>query len=244
MLRLDVIERGVRRQLEVETLADGSVRRKWRVDGREREYDAAADAWVTAVLAQIEQPASASRISAPRAAVPSRQVLARVERSAAEEVSLIEAAGRRDNEHETVDHLRRVAARPMTSEGRQAFLEAVSRLEADHYATEMLRTLIRSEQSLGASDINLILRILPQLEDHYSSEMLRLLLDADLTEPSLLAIVDTARALPDHYEAEMLRKVLGHPGATARVRSATLISAEQLARHYRDDIRRSAERRN
>jgi len=54
--RVDVTDRGVRRQLEIEAgPRDGNLVRTWRVDGRERPYDADARAWFAAFLIELDR---------------------------------------------------------------------------------------------------------------------------------------------------------------------------------------------
>jgi hypothetical protein len=52
--RVDVTDRGVRRQLDIES-RNGTLTRAWRVDGRERPYDAEARAWFASFLIELDR---------------------------------------------------------------------------------------------------------------------------------------------------------------------------------------------
>src|SRR6185295_194993 len=53
-VRLDVTQRGVRRQLEINSNR-GTLERTWRVDGRVQPYDAAARAWFADFLIELDR---------------------------------------------------------------------------------------------------------------------------------------------------------------------------------------------
>ena len=260
--RLDVTERGVRRQLEIEA-RNGSLTRVWRVDGREQPYDNAARAWFAAFLIELDRRTAigvdvrlphllrqggtdavlkeTELISSDYARGRYYEALARTTTLSAADVARVlrQGAALTKSDHYATELLKAFASQGLRdATTRAAVIELIERMDSDHYKSESV-THFLSVGSPSAQETDLLLRIIPGIEsDHYKLEVLKKALrNASLTAAQAAALTTAAKTIDsDHYRAEYLKALLdAAPGAGGADVVIGLV-ADMKSDHYRSEV--------
>jgi hypothetical protein len=256
--RLDVTERGVRRQLELE-MRDGTLARQWRVDGREQPYDAAARAWFgeflvdldrrTAIGVDVRLPhllrqGGVDAVLADTAQMTSDYVRTRyyTALAAARPLSpadtarvLRQGASLTTSDYYASELLKGFAARGLQdATTRTAVIELIERLKSDHYKSESVAAFL-GVGTPSAQETDFLLRMVPTIKsDHYKLQTLtRALAGTTLTRAQMDALVGAASSIgSDYYRAAYLKALLGAGALEGAAAVITLIDAMR-SDHYR-----------
>ena len=263
--RLDVTERGVRRELHIES-RNGSLARTWRVNGREVPYDAAAQAWFAAFLIDLDRRTAIGidvrlphllRTGGVKAVLDEtglmasdyarglyyRQLLKTAQLTTGDVTRVLQQAAKlTKSDHYAHELIRAVAPRGLSDPAQRAAVsDVIDGMESDHYRAEAIKMLVASGRP-GAEELDLLVRMLPQMKsDHYKMEVLtQVLKGATLTPAQHALLVKTAVNIQsDHYAAEFL-KTLAAAGAMAPdVRQAYFQAVRGIqGDHYASEVLR------
>ncbi len=264
---LDVMRDGTRHELTV-TEQGGALKRTWKVDGKERPYDAEAQRWFAAFLIDLDRqtaigvdtrlPALLKRggvaavldETAQMAGDYARNVyynkLATATRLSAADVTkmLDQATSLHASDYYAADLLEHVAAPQRRDPGvRAAGLRLVATMRSDYYIANGL-TAVAGDGLDPASRQTWLDAISRLRSDYYKDEALAALLRArNLEEGDLLSVVGTAKTVSgEYYKANVLTAVAHHPAANARVKDAVIAASDGMSSYYRDSVRRAAGR--
>jgi beta-lactamase regulating signal transducer with metallopeptidase domain len=260
--RVDVTERGVRRQLEIEA-RNGALTRIWRVDGREQPYDAAARAWFAAFLVELDRrTAIGVEVRLPHLlrqggveAVLNETALitsdyarsryyttlaSRTTLSSAEVARVLrQASSLTESDHYATELLRAFAPQGLRdATTRAAVIEMIERMDSDHYKSESVTSFLSAGEPSG-QETELLLRIVPGIEsDHYKLEVLKKALrGASLTPAQASSLTTAAKTIDsDHYRAEYLKALLAAAPAAGSADVVIGLTADMDSDHYRSEV--------
>ncbi len=236
--RVDVTDRGVRRQLEIES-KNGTLSRTWRVDGRESPYDAAARAWFAAFLIELDRRTAigvdirlpilvrqggvdavlkeTALMSSDYARSQYYLKLPKATKVTPDETTrlLRQAGSLSGSDHYLAEIVRAYAANVQDTTVRSALVELLERMKSDHYLATSVETIM-GDRAPGPAEMDVLVRVVPRMSsDHYKTQILMKVLKApSLSSGHRATIATTSAAIDsDHYAAEVLealaRKGLG-----------------------------------
>lgn len=230
LLRIQEEEGSTERRLEVTPGPDGSPRYAYRVDGRERAFDASAEAWFRGMLLQVFRRGGF---------MAGERVQALLERGGVDavlrELELLEA------DHVFARYTEELMSRADLDEDRMVDLigRARTRIDSDHYLARILEAAwtgsVLTDRVLDAT-----LDASRDLEsDHYRAQVLERALernDLDVEEVRLL-LASASEMESDHYLAGVLTGVAERYVPTPALRSAYLRTVSSLeSDHYRAQV--------
>lgn len=237
---IDVRENGTRRELRIRD-NDGRITRTWRVDGRERPYDAEAAAWFGQVLIALDrQTAFAVDVRLPilleRGGV--NAVLAEtrlISSDYARSRYYNELSKKRDLSSQEVAQILEQGAELTKSDyyaaellkgvGRQGLgdpvvrdgvMRLIGRMKSDYYKSESIKATVQAGRPTN-DELELLIRAVGTMEsDYYRAESIKLLTrTADLSPEQLggvLTIVSTMSS--DYHINEMLGSLVARGRGT------------------------------
>lgn len=232
-LRIEERDGGTDRVLEVRPGPDGRPEYTFRVDRRDRPFDAEARAWLSGMLIQLfrgaglaaEQRAAAilehdgvPGMFAELELIPGDHVrslyvreLLRSRRLDADQLRrlLAREAARTDSDHYLAATIEDVAATQEVSSAVALDMVGAARaLDSDHYRYEVLRSLAgyTDQAALRGAYLDAAAEM---DSDHYRYEALAAVLDRQELDPAdVAAVLAAARRFDsDHYRSELLRRV-------------------------------------
>jgi hypothetical protein len=260
--RLDVTDRGVRRQLDIES-RNGSLTRTWRVDGREQPYDGAARAWFAGFLVDLDRRTAigidvrlpfllrkggvnavldeTAHMTGDYARSAYYLGLAKAATLSTADVTRVlqQAAKAVKSDHYANEIVHAVAGRGLASDAqRAAVTELIGTMESDHYRAEAVQVLVASGRP-GATEMDFLLRMLTRMEsDHYKVQVLtKVLKGATLTSEQQAMLAGAAGDVEsDHYATEFLKSVATTGALATGVRISYLESVRSIqSDHYRTE---------
>jgi beta-lactamase regulating signal transducer with metallopeptidase domain len=258
--RVDVTDRGVRRQLEIEP-RDGALAHTWRVDGEERPYDAEARAWFAAFLIELDRrtgigadirlplllrQGGVNAVLKETALSPSDHVrnlyytkLPKVTSLSAGDVTqVLRQAGTLTRSDHYLAELVKTYNDGRDAAVRTSLIELVGRMRSDHYQATSIAAIV-GVGGTRAPDVDLLLTLVPRMSsDHYKAEVLNdVLATGSLTGAQQAAIARAAAGIgSDHYAANVLATLARSGLPDDAVRQAFLEAATNVGSdHYRGD---------
>jgi beta-lactamase regulating signal transducer with metallopeptidase domain len=200
--RVDVTDRGVRRQLEIESRG-GALTRTWRIDGRERPYDADARAWFASFLVELDR----------RTAIGVDVRMPLLVRQGGVDAVLNETALMPSDyaRHRYYEKLPAAATMSSADVGR-VLSQAASLTRSDHYLAELVEVYGGPSVPRDAATRSALVGLIDSIEsDHYRATSIERVMGAGVPSTAdvdvLLGLV--RRMSSDHYKAEVLKKILG-----------------------------------
>jgi len=268
--RVDVTDRGVRRQLDVESRG-GALTRKWRVDGSERPYDADARAWFAAFLIELDRRTAigvdirlpqlirqggvdavlkeTSLMSSDYARSQYYTRLARAAKLTAAEVTrlLQQASTLTSSDYYAAELVEAYAAHSQDTNVRAALVALLERMTSDYYRATSIEHILGPGAPTPA-EMDLLVRLVPKMSsDHYKTQVLMNVLRADSIGASQRAAISTAVASieSDYYRAEVLTALLRSSGLTERDLMDAVASAKSISSdHYKSQTLERIARHN
>ena len=260
--RLDVTQRGVRRQLEIDSRG-GSLSRIWRVDGRETAYDDAARAWFAEFLIALDRRTAigidvrlphlmrtggvnavldeTARMTGDYARHEYYTRLVKTASLSSADVTRVlqQAANATKSDHYANELIHAVAGRGVSDPAqRAAVTQIIDGMESDHYRAASIEVLVAGGRP-DAQEMDFLIRTLPKMEsDHYKTQTLtKVLKGATLTDAQVSVLAKAAAGITsDHYASEFLRTIARHGTMTPAVRASVLESVKQIeGDHYRTE---------
>lgn len=262
--RVDVTERGVRRQVEIESRG-GTLTRTWRVDGKERPYDAEAKAWFAAFLIELDR----------RTAIGVDTRLPHLVRQGGvdavlRETALMSSDYARSQYYEKLPGATKVSSAdavrvlgqaasltksdyylaqlvdayggppvPQDAATRKALIQLIDSIESDYYQANSIERLI-GPGTPASADVDVMLGLVKRMSsDHYKAEVMTKILRADNLGPPQQAAVAAAAATvgSDYYAAEVLKALAGKGLRDDGVRRAYFDAVAQIGSdHYRGEV--------
>lgn len=230
--RVDVTDRGVRRQVEIESRG-GTLTRTWRVDGKERPYDAEAKTWFAAFLIELDRRTAIGVDTRLPHLVRQGGVDAVLKETAlmssdyarsryygklpgATKVSsadagrvLGQAASLTKSDYYLAELVETYSgpAVPQDAATRKALIQLVDSIESDYYQANSIERIIGAGTPASA-DVDVMLGLVKRMKsDHYKTEVMTKILRADNLGPAQQAAVASAAATvgSDYYAAEVLK---------------------------------------
>ena len=233
--RLNVTDQGVRRELEIES-KNGTLSRTWRVDGRERPYDADARAWFATFLIELDR----------RTGIGVDIRLPLLLRQGGVDAVLKETALMASDYARGLYYTKLARTTKLTpAEVTRVLNQAASLTKSDHYATELLRAL--AGQGLTDSSVRIaVAGLIGKMEsDHYQAESVDVLAGAGkIGADEMTVLLQAVQAMEsDHYKVQALTKMLTSgtlDGAQQEslARAASGIKSDYYARRVSESDRR------
>jgi hypothetical protein len=257
--RVDVTDRGVRHQLDIEP-ADAGLVRKWRVDGREQPYDAAARAWFAAFLIELDRRTGIGVDIRLPILIKQGGVDAVLRETAlmisdyarhqyytklaqATKISPAEAARVLNQAAalSTSDYYLAELVTAFASSGRQdaavraALVALVEKMKSDYYQSTSVSAIV-GPGAPNAADMDVLLKLVPRMSsDHYKGEVLLKILKAEGIGAAQRATVAKAvRSMTSDFNASEVLTALARTGVSEdAVRRAYFEAAATLeSDHY------------
>lgn len=231
--KLDVTEGGVRRELEIQERG-GSLTRLYRVDGRERPFDADGATWFgqflitldrrTAVgvdtrLPQLLRQGGVSAVLKETALMPSdyprsryyEKLIASRQLNDGERAQVLkQAAAMTKSDHYASQLLAEVGKSGFqNSEVRTAALAMLDAMDSDHYRSTAVATVVGEGRPTPA-DMDVLVRTVERIKsDHYKLEVLTRVVNGPLQPQHRAALAKAARTVDsDHYATEFLKALM------------------------------------
>jgi hypothetical protein len=228
--RVDVTDRGVRRQLEIESRG-GALTRTWRIDGRERPYDADARAWFASFLVELDR----------RTAIGVDVRMPLLVRQGGVDAVLNETALMPSDyaRHRYYEKLPAAATMSSADVGR-VLSQAASLTRSDHYLAELVEVYGGPSVPRDAATRSALVGLIDSIEsDHYRATSIERVMGAGVPSTAdvdvLLGLV--RRMSSDHYKAEVLKKILGVENLPAAQQAAIASAAASVnSDHYAADV--------
>jgi hypothetical protein len=253
--KLDVTDDGVRRQLEIEPSRDGLVR-KWKLNGREAPYDAAAREWLAVFLIELDRRTAVgvdqrlpyllkqggvAAVIAETAHMPSDyargvyygKLAATTHLASAEVVRIFDqAAAMKTSDYYATELLKSLGARA-DAEARIGMFRLIQAMSEDYYRVEAVRQAIGRDK-LSADELDLLVGLVPKMQsDYYKTELLKQILAAgNLDAAQRRQLAGSARDIGnDTYAAEFVKALakggeLGPGGTRALIDAAATIESD------------------
>ncbi|MEZ5320244.1 MAG: M56 family metallopeptidase [Vicinamibacterales bacterium] len=257
--RLDTRIDGVRRELDIES-RDGRLTRTWRVDGTERPYDAAAQAWFgtflveldrrTAVgvdvrLPQLLRQGGVDAVLAETALMTSDYARSRyyAKLSEARQLStgeiarlMRQAAALTKSDYYAAQVIKAWAGRAFDDRAvREGVLELIDGMSSDYYRATSVKSLVDGRR-LGADEMTVLTRVLGRItSDYYKVQTLEAMLGAgSIDDASRAGVMRLAAGIEsDYYAAAFLEAMLGAGPLTDASRRDFLDAAGRIGSdHY------------
>ena len=261
--RVDVTDRGVRRQLDIEP-RNGSLTRTWRVGGRETPYDDAARAWFAAFLIELDRRTAigvevrlpyllkqggVDAVLAETALMSSDYARSRYYSQLARQATLSsgdiarvlrQAASLVESDHYAHELLRALAPRGLgDATQREAVIALIEGMDSDHYRASSIEAFLDAARP-GAAEMDLLVRMVPRMEsDHYKHQTLTRVLRAGAITPDQQASLTRVAATieSDHYAAEFLKALAATRPMPAAVRDAFVDAVGRIeSDHYAAEV--------
>ena len=239
-------DQGVRRELEIES-KNGTLSRTWRVDGRERPYDADARAWFATFLIELDRRTGIGvdirlplllrqggvdavlKETALMAGDYARGLyytkLARTTKLTPADVTRVlnQAASLTKSDHYSTELLRAIAGQGLTdSSVRIAVAGLIGKMKSDHYQAESVGVLAGAGK-IGADEMTVLLQAVQAMEsDHYKVQALtKMLTSGTLDGAQQESLARAASGIKsDHYANEFLKAIAGARPMAPAVRQA------------------------
>ena len=260
--RLDVSDGGARRQLEIES-RNGTLERRWRVDGREQPYDAAARAWVADFLIELDRRTAAGvdvrlpqllkqggvdavlketeLIKSDYARGRYYERLAKEARLTTADVTRIlqQAAPLTKSDYYAHSLIAALAGRGITDEAQRAAVgRLIEGMESDHYRAESISLLV-ARGPVSASEMDFLLRMIPRMDsDHYQLQVLTHALKGGKMTAAQQAMLTSAAASieSDYYAAEFMKALMAAGSSTPPAQAILKAMPQIESDHYRTEI--------
>lgn len=251
---IDVREDGTRRELLLRD-ENGRITRTWRIDGRERPYDAEAAAWFGQVLIALDrQTAFAVDVRLPRllerggvaAVLDETQLmasdyaratyytaLAKARRLTPQELSrvLSQAAELNTSDYYSAELLKGVARQGLGDPTvRGGVMRLISSMESDFHKSESIKATVVAGRPTN-DEVDLLFRVVSTMEsDFHKSETVKLLMEtADLSTDQLGVVLATVSGMEsDFHINEMLASILRRGALDAPGRRVYLNAARSI----------------
>ena len=260
--RLDVSDGGARRQLEIES-RNGTLERRWRVDGREQAYDAAARAWFgeflieldrrTAVgvdvrLPQLMKQGGVDAVLRETGLIKSDYARGRYYERLAKEARLTtadvtrilqQAAPLTKSDYYAHSLIAAFASRGVTDDTQRAAVgRLIEGMDSDYYRAESIALLV-ARGPVSAGEMDFLLRMIPRMDsDHYQLQVLtHALKGGKMTAAQQAMLTSVAVAIESDYYAAEFMKALVAAGSSAPPAQSILKAMPQVeSDHYRTEI--------
>jgi bla regulator protein blaR1 len=256
LLQLDLTDRGVRRQLDMKSNR-GTIERRWRVDGVEQPYDAAARAWFAEFLVELDR----------RTAIGVDQRLPRLLRSGGVDAVLAEtgmmhsayarsvyysklanatrlssanivrimdqAASMKTSDYYAAELIKNLGADAGNAEIRSAMLRLIQVMTSDYYIAEAVHEAV-GRSRLGENELGLLVDLFPRLHsDYYKTELLKqVVFGGTLDTAKLSTLARLARDIrSDAYAAEFI-KMLAANSMGAGIAASLVDAATSMTSDY------------
>jgi hypothetical protein len=212
--RADVRDDGTRRHLEIEPGRGGLVH-TWRVDGRERPYDAEARAWFAAFLIELDR----------RTAVGVEQRLPSLLRKGGVS-AVLDETGRMRSDYARNVYYSKLAATSRLSSGDlvRVFDQAASLGTSDYYGAELLKSLGARAGTDPEVRAAMFKMIGSMSSDYYRVESVgQAVGKSRLTAREMDFVIGVVPHVESgYYKTELLKKILaaGNPDAAQRAKLA------------------------
>ena len=221
--RVDVTDKGVRRQLDIES-KNGTLTRTWRIDGRERPYDDEARAWFASFLIELD------RRTAMGIDVRLPLLLKQGGVSAVlSETGLMSSDYARSQYYLKLPTVTKVSSAETT----RILQQAVTRPLSDYYKAELVGAYVSNVQD-PAVKAALMGLVEPMQSDYYQASSIETILGNGTPGPTEMDVM--LRLVPrmksDHYKAQVLLKALKATSISAGHRVAIATAAESIASDY------------
>jgi beta-lactamase regulating signal transducer with metallopeptidase domain len=258
IFEFDIREDGTRRELLIRD-NNGRLTRTWRVDGRERPYDADAAAWfaqaliavdrATAFAAEARLPVLLERggvnaVLAETGHMTSdypRSVyytaLARARRLTSKELASIldQSAQLGTSDYYASELLKSVAPQGVgDAVVREGVMKLIARMKSDYYRYESIKAAVNGERPTS-NDVGLLVQVIGTMEsDYYRAESVKLLTRAsELSSSQLSAVLAIAAKMKSDYHVdEMLGNVVARGTLDADKRIAYLDATRAIESDY------------
>ncbi len=256
--RVDVTDRGVRRQLEIES-KNGTLMRTWRVDGRERPYDNDARAWFAAFLIELDRRTAIGvdirlpmlvRQGGVDAVLTETGLMSSdyarsqyylklpqaTKVSPAETTRILRQAGSMSGSDYYLAELVRVySGNVQDTTVRAALVDLVERMKSDYYQATSVENIL-GDRAPGQAEMDVLVRLVPRMSsDHYKTQVLLKVLKApSITSSHRAAIAAASAAIDsDFYAAEVLEALARNGLSDDAVRRAFFDAAGKVeSDHY------------
>jgi len=260
--RVDVTDRGVRRQVDIES-KNGTLTRTWRVDGRERPWDNEARAWFAAFLIELDRRTGIGvdirlplliRQGGVDAVLKETGLMASdyarsqyymklptvTKVSSADVIRVLKQAGSLStSDHYLAELIRIYGENVQNADVRMALVEQIEHMTSDHYQATSVETIL-GPGAPGPAEMEVLVRLIPKMEsDHYKTQVLLKVLKAPSLSPSHRATVAAAAASisSDHYAAEVLEALAGKGLGDDTTRKAFFEATDRIkSDHYRNSV--------
>ena len=260
--RVDVTDRGVRRQLDIEPKG-GSLVRTWRVDGSERPYDADARAWFAGFLIELDRRTAIGvdirlpllvRQGGVDAVLKETALMASdyarsqyymklpkaTKLTPADTARLLKQAGSVSSSAYYLSELVSVyGVNVQDATVRTALIDLVERMDSDYYQASSIETIL-GNSAPGPAEMDVLVRLLPKMDsDFYKSQVMLKVLKAPSLGASHRAAIATASVsiASDYNAAEVLQAIAQKGLADDAVRRAFFEAAAKIeSDHYHGTV--------
>jgi hypothetical protein len=208
-LDIDMTTGGVRRELDIRSAA-GGLSRTYRVDGRERVWDADGRQWFADLLIAIDR----------RTAIGIDHRFPRLLKQGVSAVLAETALMTGDYPRYAYQARLLDEARLSTADRRQILEQSAQQMRSDFYPSELLKKVVAQGRLEDAGERALVVQMIERLDsDFYRAEAISTLIGGGFSTDQLTALLRVVAGMDsDFYQAETLRKLLpaGTPSATDR----------------------------
>jgi beta-lactamase regulating signal transducer with metallopeptidase domain len=262
--RVDVTDRGVRRQLEIEPRG-GTLTRTWRVDGKERPYDAEAKAWFAAFLIELDRRTAigvdtrlphlvrqggvdavlkeTALMSSDYARSQYYEKLPGATKvSSADAVRVLgQAASLTKSDYYLAELVETYGGPPVQQDAatRKALIQLIDSIESDYYQANSIERIVGAGAP-ASGDVDVMLGLVKRMKsDHYKAEVMTKILRADNLGPAQQAAVAAAAATvgSDYYAAEVLTALAQKGLRDDAVRRAYFDAVAKIdSDHYQGEV--------
>jgi beta-lactamase regulating signal transducer with metallopeptidase domain len=256
--RLNVLRDGVRHELTI-TEHGGSLARTWRVDGKERPYDAEGQRWLAAFLIDLDRqtaigvdtrlPALLRQGGVPAvlketALMPSdypRSVyyakLSKTTTLTPSEIAAIlgQAVSLGTGDYYAAQLLRSLASQRTTdAEVHAAALRLLASIRSDYYVVEGVDAIIKPDRP-SADDVEFIISVVPRLKsDYYKTALVEHIVSGGALGPrereALARVVTDMRE--DYYIGLVIQRLAQGGGLDGPARRAVLDATSRIRSDY------------
>ncbi len=262
--RVDVTDRGVRRQVEIESRG-GTLSRTWRVDGRERPYDAEAKAWFAAFLIELDRRTAigvdvrlpllvrqggvdgvlkeTALMSSDYARHKYYEKLPAATRVNSGDVGRVlgQASSLTRSDYYLAELVEVYGGKdvPQDASTRKSLIQLVDSIESDYYRANSIERIVGTSTPTAA-DVDVMLGLLKRMSsDHYKAEVMKKVLTTDNLGPAQQATIATAAAGvgSDYYAAEVLKTLADKGLRDESVRRAYFGAVAKIGSdHYQGEV--------
>lgn len=198
--RLDVTDRGLRRQLEIEP-RNGALERTYRVNGNEQPWDEAGRQWFASFLIELDR----------RTAVAVDIRLPRLLRQGGVSAVLNET-GLMPSDYARSQYYTKLAAttRLSNADVKQILDQSVALKTSDYYSAELLKAFLGNGVEDAAMREAVLGMASKMTSDYYRAEAMNTLLASGKPTPAEMSVLlsVTGRMESSYYQGETLKKIL------------------------------------